>query len=398
MSTLLPAVASLLGALDALVGLYSLYASYRYRGYVRRLSESEEPSLVPGAEWPKALLVAPCCGVEPDLEGNLEALLTQDYPHFHVRFVVEDERDEALPTIQRLLERHPGRGDVVAAGPAKGCSQKIQNLIAAIRTAPAWSVVLFADSDGRPRPSWMKELVLPLTRPEVGAASSYRFYVPDPANFSTFLRSVWNLSVLTLLGDHDRNFAWGGATAMRREVFERVEVLEAWKNALSDDYALTHAVRRAGLRVEFVPKALVGSRGPVGLLELFSWIGRQVSITRVYWPGLFRLAATTQVLHTSFLLLVPFAPSAPLLGLAATVVGLGSWSSAVRVTALGTLAPAWRNELKKWRLVYVLLSPLSSFLTVQGVFRALFSRRVEWRGKVYEMRSPAETIILAERV
>ena len=41
----------------------------------------------------------------------------------------------------------------------------------------------------------------------------------------------------------------GCAMLVRREVFEEARVKDAWRGALSDDYALTHAVRRAGLRV-----------------------------------------------------------------------------------------------------------------------------------------------------
>jgi cellulose synthase/poly-beta-1,6-N-acetylglucosamine synthase-like glycosyltransferase len=398
MSTLLPAVVAALGGLDAMVSLYSLAASYQYRRYALRVSRAAERADRDVAALRPTLLIVPCCGDEPGLEENLDSLLGQDHPDLHVRFVVEEDDDGAVPVIEKLLERHRGKGDLVVAGRARGCSQKVWNLREALRTAPVRDVVAFADSDGRPGRSWLRELVLPLARPGVGVASSYRLYVPDPPGLSTLLRSIWNLSVLTLLGDHERNFAWGGAMALNREVFERASVLEAWKHALSDDYALTHAIRRAGLRVEFVPGALVGSRGSVGLRELLSWVGRQISITRVYWPSLFRLAAATQILHVAFLLLVPFTGSAPLLALGAAVLGLGFWSSAVRAKALQKLAPAFREELSRWFWPFVLLSPLSSFLTAQGVVRALVSRRVEWRGKVYEMRSPVETIVVAERV
>ena len=40
------------------------------------------------------------------------------------------------------------------------------------------------------------------------------------------------------------------------------------------------------------------------------------------------------------------------------------------------------------------MAPLSGLVTFYGVARALASRRIEWRGTRYEMRSPHETLVL----
>jgi hypothetical protein len=233
-----------------------------------------------------------------------------------------------------------------------------------------------------------------LDEPGVGVASSYRFYRPEPPGFGTLLRSVWNLSVLALLGDHDRNFAWGGSMALRREVFERAGVREAWRGALSDDYALTHAVRRAGLGVAFVPECLIGSQGPIGTGATLSWAARQISITRVYWPALFRLAVVSSLSATAFLVLAPLVGGALPLGLLAAVLGLGCTSGGLRAMALGRLAPQWRRDVRRHLWAYVLMAPLAGLVTFYGVARALASRRIEWRGTLYEMRSPNETLVL----
>jgi cellulose synthase/poly-beta-1,6-N-acetylglucosamine synthase-like glycosyltransferase len=383
-----------LGAFNAAAGLYSIRASLRYRGYVRKVSAAAGRERGSGVEPPEVLLIVPCCGAEEGLEQNLESLLTQSYPRYRVRFSVESRSDEAVPIIERLIERHPGMADLVIAGPASRRSQKVQNLLAALEDRGAIDVLAFADSDGRPEADWLSKLVAPLESTGVGVASSYRFYLPEPRTFSTLLRSVWNASVLTLLGDHDSNFAWGGAMAIRAEVFERIGVVEAWKGTLSDDYALTHTVRSAGLEVVFVPGALVESRGNVGFLELCSWCARQIQITRVYWPSLFRVAAATNVFYCAFLVLAPLEGSA-----AATIlfglVLLGSfWSGWIRARAISDLVPRWRSEIRRNLWAYALLVPVGSLLTVQGVLRAIASRRVTWRGKVYEMTSPEETSIV----
>jgi cellulose synthase/poly-beta-1,6-N-acetylglucosamine synthase-like glycosyltransferase len=381
-----------LGVVSLIAALQSLVGSARYLGYARQVSRSRPAS--PDAELPPVTLVIPCCGDEDGLEANLEAVLGQEYPGFEVRLVVADADDGAAATIERVLERHARRSHLTVAGATRGHGQKVHNLLAALDAGPLADVIVFADSDGRPEKGWLKRLVSALDGPGVGVASSYRFYRPEPPSFGTLLRSVWNLSILALLGDHDRNFAWGGSMALRREVFESARVREAWRGALSDDYALTHAVRRAGLRVTFVPECLVGSEGTIGARAVLTWAARQISITRVYWPALFRLAVVSSGSATAFLVLAPLVGGAVPLGLLAAVLALGCASGGLRAVALARLAPQWRGEVRRFSWAYALMAPLSGLVTFYGVARALLSRRIEWRGTRYEMRSPHETLVL----
>jgi cellulose synthase/poly-beta-1,6-N-acetylglucosamine synthase-like glycosyltransferase len=388
MSTLLPLLLALAGW-NFLVGLYSIRSALSYREYARRAARRRSTGKT--APTPSVALIVPCCGEEAGLEENLGALLDQDYPGFSVLFVVESREDGAVPAIERSLARRPELGGLVLAGPARARSQKVHNLLAALESAPPADVLVFADSDGRPERDWLWLLVASLERSEVGVASSYRFYLPDPPRFTTLLRSVWNAAVLTLLGEHDRNFAWGGAMAIRREVFQRIGVAEAWKGALSDDYAMTHAVRRAGLRVDFVPSCLVASRGDIGLRELAAWCGRQIAITRVYWPALFAVAAATHLIYGAFLALALVQGELALVGL---VLLPGLVGGGLRAKAIADLAPQWRETISRHLWAYFLLVPFAGVLTLWGVLRALWSRRIEWRGKVYVMRSPTETRIV----
>ena len=227
----------------------------------------------------------------------------------------------------------------------------------------------------------------------MGVATCYRLYRPQrPTRFGTLLRAVWNASVLSLLGEGSTNFAWGGGMAVRRETFESIGVRDAWRGALSDDYALTHAVRRAGLRVAFRADSLVPSYGDIRIVPLMSWVTRQIKITRVYWPALFALAAVSHTLYSGFLiagLLTAIQGSRLAAVLLASVLSLSAANGAIRARALG---------FERHRWAYAVLAPVSSLLTLQAVVRAFFSRRIEWRGRVYEMRSPHETVIVKSSV
>jgi cellulose synthase/poly-beta-1,6-N-acetylglucosamine synthase-like glycosyltransferase len=426
----------LLGAINLGVGIYSLRSTLAYRRYARGALGTPPPS----ERQPSVVLFVPCCGAEAGLEENLRSLVGQDYAPLQVVFIVEDESDPAVPVIRRVMEGvlNPPAGakspqgelepsalgssrarsegalrsevawgpaalikarptSLVTAGPADHCGQKVHNLLAGLAGHHEAEVFAFADSDGMVDRHWLANLVATLQNPGVGVASSYRFYLPEPGNFASVLRSAWNAGVLTLLGEHDRNFAWGGAMAIRKEIFREARVAEAWQGALSDDYALTHAVRRAGYRVAFVPQSIVLSRGRVGFREVLQWCDRQMAITRVYWPNLWRLGGGSQVVFVLFLIAGGRAAALGNIGVACllSAVLLLSWASgAIRSEAVRLLLPRWSESLRRYHWSYVLLAPVTSFLTVYAFVTSLLSRRIHWRGRVYEMRSSTETVII----
>ena len=126
------------------------------------------------------------------------------------------------------------------------------------RLSPRSEVFVFLDSDAVPHPTWLRTLVAPLGDPQIGAATGYRWYIPTGA-WPSLVRSVWNASALTFLGDHKFNFVWGGSVAMRRETFVREKIAERWKNALSEDYLITQTMHRIGLSIRFVPRCVLPS-------------------------------------------------------------------------------------------------------------------------------------------
>src|ERR1044071_5756794 len=66
---------------------------------------------------PFASVIAPCRGLDDDLEGNLSALFEQDYPGYEVLFVVDDVGDAAVSVIKEIISREDAkRAKLIIAG------------------------------------------------------------------------------------------------------------------------------------------------------------------------------------------------------------------------------------------------------------------------------------------
>src|SRR5262245_16639044 len=200
----------------------------------------------------RIMVFCPCKGVDAEFEKNIQSILNQDYPNYEVRFIVESEDDPASEVLRRLKQ------NVIVAGSATDQGQKVHNLSFAVRGSGADAdTFVFCDSDARFPADWLSRLAAPLESTNV--TTGYRWYVANGFHFSTLMRSAWNASSLGVLGDHGRNFAWGGSTAINRETFHRLHILDAWRGSVSDDYAITRAAQRNGTKILFVPPCLVPS-------------------------------------------------------------------------------------------------------------------------------------------
>src|ERR1043166_2511586 len=245
-------------ALVVLQSLVSLRGGVRWLALFRRGLEARRPLYMP-----RASVLVPCRGVDQGLRENLAALFAQHYPAYELVFVSDRAEDPALAVAERLSRELGGesagtaRTRFVVAGRASACGQKVHNLRAGVAAAnPSSEVLVFVDTDARPRPDWLRALVAPLEDQRVGAATGYRWFLPVRGGLASQLRSVWNASIASALGHDDRrNFCWGGSTAVRRETFERLNVSERWRGAVSDDYALTRAPPDARLALRFVARA-----------------------------------------------------------------------------------------------------------------------------------------------
>jgi cellulose synthase/poly-beta-1,6-N-acetylglucosamine synthase-like glycosyltransferase len=374
----------ILSTLAILLGIFGLLDGIRSARHIRTFR--------PTSDWrPRVLVICPCKGVEPEFRDNAASILNQDYPHLRVVFVVEAADDPANQPLKEL------GATVLVAGITSTRGQKVHNLIHAVEHAAEDSeAFVFCDSDARYPRDWISNLIPPLTDETVGVATGYRWYMAEPDSLPSLFRSIWNASVVTALGAHSRNFAWGGSMALRRDVFDRIRVRDAWESAVSDDFAVTHAARAAGMRIVFVPACLIPSHGRCTWLELLEFTTRQIIITRVYEPKLWRMAFIAQSIFNvtfwwSLVRMLEMWPDPVSTAVWLTIFVLSGIKAWIRLEAVGTVLPSGTLSKRKWS--YILLAPLGSLLYEYNMVRSAFTRDIIWRQRRYSLISPQHTIV-----
>jgi hypothetical protein len=224
----------------------------------------------------------------------------------------------------------------------------------------------------------------------VGASTGFRWFTPQPPTFWSLLRGVWDAVAFGRLGPGDNGFAWGGAMAVRKEVFFLARIPEYWKNTVSDDYALSEAIHDAGLRIAWAPGALTPCFEHITALRFLSWARRQMTITRIYQPRLWWLGTVAHVFYCG--------------GMAASiwasVLGnrLAEWALIAQLTPgmlkglnRAILSKAVLPECEDWfrrhSWVHAVWQPLATWLWLIVLISSAFGNTIVWRGNLYDLGS-----------
>ncbi len=345
----------------------------------------------------RAVVIVPCKGVDADLAENLRALFAQDYSDYELRFVVEEANDPAWRVIDGLMAEHPERpARLIVAGRARDCGQKVHNLRAATaELGPEVAFLAFVDSDAQPRQGWLRALLARIEDGSAGAATGYRWFVPLSNTLANLLVYAANCGVAVLVGRRSHYLVWGGSWAVRREVFEELQIRRAWRRGLSDDLLAGRQFRLAHTPVWFEPAAVVGSPLDCTLREMFAFARRQYQMMRLYarrwwWLGLLANGLTNLAWGTTLVALVLGAVR----GGAVLWLGAGMGAALYMVCVLrGCLRqdvvllhfPQLAERLRPARWFDIWLSPLAGLLTAWGLLSSALGRTVCWRGIRYHL-------------
>jgi ceramide glucosyltransferase len=383
--------------------VYHVARNYRYARskYERRRQPAPEP-------W--VALIVPCKGLDGRFQANITSFFQQDYGNYRLYFVVEEETDPAHTMLQEMKEtlgRDSKASDIqiLVAGPSAFCSQKIHNLLYALdRISDGTEVLAFADSDICVHKDWLSRLVWPLRQPGRGITTGYRWFIPTQNNLASLVMSAINASIAQLLGNSPLNLAWGGSMAIRLEDFRQLHVEQLWRSTLSDDLSLSHAVRKAGMKVIFVPGCLVPSFEQATWSRLYEFARRQFLIARVYvpwawWSGFFAnlgsiagfwgglvLAGYAAAIHADHIVLYAAVP---------VVFYVGQVIRAILRQLLAVeILSEYGPQLWWAAAADVLGGWLWSALLFVFILSSAVGRTIRWRGIRYRLDSPTQTVVI----
>ncbi|MHC4426380.1 MAG: glycosyltransferase [Planctomycetota bacterium] len=361
---------------------------------------------------PRTVLIVPCKGLDSAFQENITSFFNQDYEDYLLWFVVADESDPAYSELCELRNRLSQSSkaqdvQVFVAGKGQSCSQKIHNLLHCYeRIGDDINVLAFADSDICVRTNWLSHIVYPLRQSKIGGASGYRWFIPKKNNPASLGLSAINAKVAQLLGNTRFNQAWGGSMAIRVDVFRKLGLDRIWPKALSDDLSLSCAVKKAGLKVAFVPACLVASYEHTTWRKLLEFGRRQFLITRMsapktWWFGLCSSLYSVLGIWGAAGLAIYSAriqdENLPLFAAVPVVFFVSQLARAIlRQRTANKLLRHEHQAMRAARIADILAFWLWSLVLLLLIVSSAFGRTIRWRGIRYKLLSPTETIVEAD--
>lgn len=331
---------------------------------------------------PAASVIVPCKGIEHGFHENIQAFLELDYPRYTLIFVIDSQDDPAYDMLHHLSE-NKSNVQIILTNPVSDCSGKVAALLTGLTSTNDAEVLVFADSDIKPDKNWLKNMVTPLQDETIGATTGFRWYFPT--NWKTLLISAWNMTSIVFMFYPSYTFAWGGSTAIRKDIFEKLRIKEKWKTAFSDDLVLTVSVKKAGYSIYLQPKCIMESPPETSIQKFLRWGTRQYTWVRwyypVFWLGSFAGFIGAQVIIALGVLLLVFGYHlAGLLLSSMLLFEILYGLLGITILPKTMVYPKERYPSKIW---YGFLTPVVFFLLAYNTFASAITQKIEWAGRTY---------------
>jgi len=354
----------------------------------RRL-ETPVPTLPSPPRWPPVQIILPFAGAASTLEASLDDLAAQAYPDFEIHLACHAEDETACTMAEAWIQKQSALGPHVQLARAKTahrCSQKNQNLLAALRApGPADSVLVFTDAGYRRPMNWLQELVAPIATGQASVTTGY-YFAATGAGWRSAMRPVTATLLFLVQQIPTLRQPWGGATAFPRQLFEELKIAELWSTNIVDDVVLAKRLRSARIPITGInrPTLLAPASNASGF-AWSEWFTRQLGYIRVIQPGVwvglglgFGLLAAGVLWMAGILLCIW--TSGPLwIGSIAVLDGVLLMALGLRLRRLHP-APGPRLRWLTAFLGFILTAPICHL-------RSGFSRTIRWRGVRYRVGS-----------
>ena len=341
---------------------------------IRLFCAQNQPPLPSPSHWPPVTILKPVCGLEKNQKRNLRSACRQDYPDFQVVFSVQDPRDPAIPALKEVQQEYPERVYVAIENRAVGLNGKINNLLGALPHA-LHDILVISDSDVYLSPDYLRNIIPPLTDPDVGfvctlyKATSARHWFEKMELLT--MNADFIPSVVFAYVTGTAKFCLGSSVAFRRSSLRDVGGLEALADYLVEDYEMGRRLWGSGKRMVLVPYIV---DTVVDLKNPSQWWDHHVcwdKKTHAAEPRGFWITITTRAIPFAFIFAI-------LRG--ADTIGLAVLIGALLFRMATAAATAGWGMKDMETLKSLALLPVRDMAAVASWALALIRKEIVWRG------------------
>ncbi|MBV8073791.1 MAG: bacteriohopanetetrol glucosamine biosynthesis glycosyltransferase HpnI [Candidatus Eremiobacteraeota bacterium] len=331
-----------------------------------------------GTATPSVSILKPLRGAEEGLYENLVSFCEQAYPDFRLYLSVRDPGDPAAQVARSVVARFGDRCELaVGAAATDAPNPKIANL-SAVAARARGEIVVIADADMRVGPDYLRAIVAPFERREVGLVTC--LYRGRPAGGlasqlgAMFINEQFAPSVLVAGALEPLRYGFGATLAVRRETLDAIGGLNALGAHIADDHRLGQLTSERGWKVvlaRYVVENVVAERN---LASLWARELRWSRTIRSVRPWGHAFSFVTFGLPLALLAAAPARDRSARGFLVGSALALRFALRREAGRALGA-APAGSP----------MLVPLRDALSLATWVASFFGRRVRWRGETLEL-------------
>lgn len=364
-----------LAAAPVIYYVVAIFAAVRFF-HAKPTDSSEAPSDF----TPPVSILKPIHGLDRETHENYASFCNQDYPEFEILFCVGDERDPAVPIIEKLIADFPQCPVRLLIGSKPlGTSDKVNKLCRMVREA-RHDIVIVSDSDVRVEPGFLRAVVTPFSEPKVGGVTCLYRGITD-GGFAADLEALGNSTdfapgvlVARLFGG--LNFMLGAVMATTKKHLSEIGEFESLADYFCDDYELGNRIASRGYRVEL-------SRFPVDIVYPRETIGEAFR-HQIRWNLSIRFSRPAGHFGLIFTNALPWAV---LVGAVLTWrVAVVYLASALVFRILMAISVGLRGMRDRLVLRKLWLLPLRDVFAFTVWLASFFAQRIQWRDRQFRVR------------